>query len=152
MLAVLSLYIHTGWCLLAILLAQDTVDAAAAAASTLVLLPYSCRAVLKHAQDMLSGACLKGLHSWRNISATLLLLPPAAGVSCPYPPSTQPGFVWSNCSSGTATPNQLCVGACALGYTASGAISALCQPNGRHLVQGTCTELRELPADPYCKL
>uniref|UniRef100_A0A383WMD0 Laminin EGF-like domain-containing protein n=1 Tax=Tetradesmus obliquus TaxID=3088 RepID=A0A383WMD0_TETOB len=66
---------------------------------------------------------------------------PLTFITCPYPPSSQPGYVWNQCSSGAAGVGQLCVGACAAGYAASDAITAICQANAAHAVTGVCIPL-----------
>uniref|UniRef100_A0A383WBR6 Laminin EGF-like domain-containing protein n=1 Tax=Tetradesmus obliquus TaxID=3088 RepID=A0A383WBR6_TETOB len=84
---------------------------------------------------MLLAACSNGSYS---ISGECVF---GSAITCSYPPSSQPGYNRSQCSSGRAGAGQLCVGQCAPGYAASGAITAFCQVTGGHIVQGSCTEL-----------
>jgi hypothetical protein len=110
MLAVLSLHIHTGWCLLAILVAHDTVDAAAAA-STLVVLAYSGRAVLKYAQVVLSGACIRNC----TVGFTSLLLSCCCLLQPMCPVHTLPTDGLALCGA-TAAQALLHQTSCALGH------------------------------------
>ncbi|WIA10487.1 hypothetical protein OEZ85_010677 [Tetradesmus obliquus] len=96
--------------------------------------------------DYCVGSCVQAagaqLAKCSNGSFTIIgSCTPLTSITCPYPPSSQPGHLWSQCSSGAAGVGQLCVGSCAAGYYASDAITAICQANAAHTVTGVCTPL-----------
>uniref|UniRef100_A0A383WMZ7 Uncharacterized protein n=1 Tax=Tetradesmus obliquus TaxID=3088 RepID=A0A383WMZ7_TETOB len=96
--------------------------------------------------DSCVGSCVEGtgaqLAKCSNGSFTITgNCTPSTFITCPYPPSSQPGYVWSQCSSGAAGVGRVCMGSCAPGYAASDSITAFCGVAGTHTVMGACTPL-----------